>query len=337
MMKIVLLHDVIVASPRLDELESLEPIENDKKLLEETGHEVELMPLGFDLRAAIRTIQEKKPDFVFNFVESIEGIAHLNHLAPMVLELAGVPYSGCSAQALYLTTYKLLTKKVLQLHGLPFPAVFDPECAPGDGLFIVKSQTEDASVGITQSSIVPAGGVAGIIENRQSDFGGQWFAEEYIDGREFNLGLLADGGDVRVLPVAEIVFDGYGDKLYPIVGYSAKWQENYFEYEHSERVFVNERADCRLVGQLKKLALRCWEVFQLSGYARVDFRVDKDNRPWILEINCNPGLDPESGFVAGCLKAGLNYSQLLLHMLRNPRLPAGADLRCEQAAALFEA
>lgn len=318
-MKILLLHDALIEAPRPDELDDLEPLESDRRLLCEAGHEVELLPLTLDIKSAVEGIREACPDFVFNFVESVEGAGHLNHLAATVLEMAGVPYSGCSAQALYLTTYKLLTKKVLQLHQLPFPAVFDPGAEHGNGLYIVKSQTEDASVGISQDSVVPAERVPETIEDRRKRFGGEWFAEKYIAGREFNLGLLADGDDVIVLPVAEIVFDGYGDSLYPIVGYAAKWEKNVFEYENSKRRFVPPSEDLELVKKLTELARRCWDAFDLSGYARVDFRVDQDNQPWILEVNCNPGLDLDSGFVAGCSRLGLSYRDLLLHLLQNPR------------------
>lgn len=334
-MKIVLLHDAIVENPRPDELDNLDPIESDGNLLREAGHKVELVPLTFDFKRVIRTIRKIKPDFAFNFVESLEGMARLNHLAPMVLELAGVPYSGCSEQALYVTTDKLLTKQVLQAHGLPFPALFEAGVTSGDKLFIVKSRTEDASVGITQGSVVPVEEVQGVIQDRQAEYGGHWFAEEYIGGREFNLGLLADGANVVVLPVAEIVFQADESELYHIVGYYAKWQEDHPEYENSQRVFVGGAADRDLVQRLKKIALRCWDVFKLSGYARVDFRVDENNQPLILEINCNPGLDTDSGFVAGCLKLGMSYQDLLLHMLKNPRLPVATQTRIDQTAAVL--
>jgi D-alanine-D-alanine ligase len=140
---------------------------------------------------------------------------------------------------------------------------------------------------------------------------GDWFAEAYVEGREVNLALLADGNDVQVLPATEIRFDGYPAGKPKIVGYAAKWDAESFEYRHTPRVFLDPRAEPELLSRLEGLARDCWRLFRLRGYARVDFRVDPQKRPWILEVNANPCLSPDAGFAAAAAHAGISYTDLI--------------------------
>ena len=133
---------------------------------------------------------------------------------------------------------------------------------------------------------------------------GQFFAERYIEGREFNQAVLAG----ELLPMAEIRFVEFPDDKLRIVDFRAKWEEDSFEYTHTLRSFDFAAADQPLLEELRAVARRCWDVFGLSGYARVDFRVDGDNRPWVLEINANPCLSPDSGFYAAAERAGLSFT-----------------------------
>ena len=112
------------------------------------------------------------------------------------------------------------------------------------------------------------------LENRTLTMGGEWFAEEYIDGREFNLSLLAMDTGPEVLPPAEILFPGFSPGMTRIVGYRAKWVADSFEYNHTPRTFEMTDQDADLVEHLTELAQRCWTLFELRGWARVDFRVE---------------------------------------------------------------
>jgi D-alanine-D-alanine ligase len=149
------------------------------------------------------------------------------------------------------------------------------------------------------------------IRRRLGELGADAFAERYIDGREFNLSVLAGKDGPEVLPPAEIEFIGYGDERIRIVGYRAKWDENAYEYHHTPRRFSFGPEDGLLIRSLKRMAMRCWHLFGLRGYARVDYRVDRDGKPWILEINSNPCLSPDSGFTAATLQAGLRYEEVI--------------------------
>jgi D-alanine-D-alanine ligase len=116
--------------------------------------------------------------------------------------------------------------------------------------------------------------------------------------------LIAGRSGPRALPVAEIRFDAFPADKPRIVGYAAKWHSDSFEYQNTPRSFAVEP---ELDEQLRRLALECWALFRLEGYARVDFRVDERGSPWVLEVNANPCLSPDAGFAAALAEAGIGY------------------------------
>jgi len=120
-----------------------------------------------------------------------------------------------------------------------------------------------------------------------------------------------------VLPVAEILFEDYPEEKLRVVGYRAKWQEGSFEYAHTPRSFDYTVEDEPMVQRLKAIAKECWRVFGLRGYARVDFRVDDAGEPWVLEVNANPCVAPESGFIAAAAQAGLSYNQVIQRIIED--------------------
>lgn len=171
------------------------------------------------------------------------------------------------------------------------------------GDWIVKSVWEHASVGLGDDSVLRGVTAAEVAARLPEGF----FAERYVEGREFNVALLTGAQGPETLPPAEIVFEAYPEGKPRIVGYPAKWDAASFEYAHTVRRFADPAADGPLLAEMTRLARRCWEVFGLGGYARVDFRVDADGRPWILEVNANPCLAPDSGFAAMLAQAGIDY------------------------------
>jgi len=189
-----------------------------------------------------------------------------------------------------------------------------------DGPCILKSVWEDASVGLDEGSVIQPENMEQLREamnRRREKGGGEWFAEAYIEGREFNLSLLAGSNGPEVLPAAEILFEDYPPGKARVVGYRAKWEEDSFEYQHTPRCFAFPAEDRALLDQLVIIAKHCWQLFGLRGYARVDFRVDRAGRPWVLEINANPCLSPDAGFAAAAQQAGLSYTQLIERILED--------------------
>ena len=301
--RILLLHDAFAAADRPDASDTLLEAEAIVRTLGELGYDTSVEPVGSDLTHLERVLAEQKPRAVVNLVESIDGRGQLISLVPALLESLGVPFTGCSASVLGVTSDKVLAKQRLIGAGLPTPAVFG--AGADDGPWIVKSVWEHASLGIDDSSVVPvAAGVPRVIAARRAEFGGDWFAERFVPGRELNVALIAAAGGMRVLPVAEIRFEGFPAEKPAIVGYAAKWDTDSFEYRNTVRSFAVERA---LAGRAERLARDCWELFGLTGYARVDLRVDADGTPWVLEVNANPCLSPDAGFAAALATARIEY------------------------------
>jgi len=315
-MRVTILHDLLPEAARPDEQDTLAQAEFVEDELARAGHEATLVPLGLDLAAAADALG--KPDLVFNLVESIAGKARLLHLAPALLDALGLRYTGCPTEALFLTTNKVLAKRWLAARGIPTPAWVTTSdlvssARVAGGRWIVKSVHEEASVGLEDDAVVEASGpkLLTLLTERAERLGGEAFAEAYVDGREFNLSLLEAAEGAQVLPAAETLFVDYAPGKPKIVGYSAKWREDSYEYNHTPRRFGAERREPELAHRLSDLARHCWTLFGLKGYARADFRVDEQGRPWVLEINGNPCLSPDAGFMAAAKEAGLSHGDVV--------------------------
>ncbi len=315
-MRVAILHDALPEDARPDEQDTLAQAEFVRDELARAGHDATLVPFGLDLAANRDAIGT--PDLVFNLVESVAGKARLLHVAPAFLDALRLRYTGCPTEALFLTTNKVLAKRWLALRGLPTPAwatVDDLESSArvAGGRWILKSVHGEASVGLEDDAVVEASGprLLQLLAERAPRLGGDAFAEAYVEGREFNLSMLDGPGGVQVLPAAETVFVDYAPGKPRIVGYAAKWRAESYEHNHTPRRFGVERTEPFLAARLVDLARQCWTLFGLRGYARVDFRVDDQSRPWILEVNGNPCLSPDAGFAAAAKEAGLSVADVV--------------------------
>jgi len=293
--------------------------------LREAGWVAGQLPFSLDAASFMKSVRREAPEFVFNLVESVEGRGRLIHFAPSLLDVLGIAYTGSKTDSLYVTSNKRMAKKYLEREGIPTPASFSEADLrksqfPLDGRYIMKSVWEHASIGLGEDSVVAPGDsriLLAELERRLEGLGGEGFAEAYIEGREFNLSLLASAEGPDVLPPAEMRFENYPAGKLRMVGYRAKWDEDSFEGRHTERSFRFSDSEEPLLKLLTDLAKKCWHLFDLRGYARVDFRVDEEGRPWILEINANPCLSPDAGFVAAAREAGLTYRQVVDRILRD--------------------
>ncbi len=310
--RVAVVYGAVAADAAPDEQDVLVEVDTVQQALAALGFAPVAVPLTLDLEAVRRRLLHLRPAFVFNLVESVEGLGRLIHLAPALYESLGLPYTGAGSEAMYQTSNKPLAKRLLAAAGIATPDWI--EAAPGGppmpafaGPYIVKSVWEHASIGIDESSVVDDGRkLAAVVRKRQRRFGGEWFAERFIDGREFNLSLLGGPDGVELLRSAEMLFVDYPAGKRRIVDYAAKWHAGSFEFCNTVRRFEFDEADRSLLARLEEMAKTCWRLFGLSGYARVDCRVDADGRPWVLEINVNPGLSPDAGFAAAATRAGLD-------------------------------
>jgi D-alanine-D-alanine ligase len=223
--------------------------------------------------------------------------------------------TGCGADAMFASGDKLGAKREMLAAGIPTAAYAEgPEW---HGLeegkcWIVKSVEEDASLGLDSGAVVATpDAVIARAELMAGRHGGRWFAEEFIDGREFNVAVLERKGRPEILPIAEMRFENWREGEPRIVGYAAKWDERVDAFHDTVRSFGWQTEEPLLHGRLVEFAKACWKLFDCRGYARVDFRVDARGQPYVLEINANPCLEPGAGFAAAALEAGLTYDELI--------------------------
>lgn len=325
-MNIAIVHNQVGDHDAPDAKDVLQQAEAVTTALERLGHRVERLACTLDLEAMRAILTQRRPDLVFNLVEELGGHGRLIHLFPFLLDAMGIAYTGAPAEAILLTSNKTMAKERLRGAGLPTPAWVGPwpENAArlggesGQGRWIIKSLWEHASIGLGADSVVTTAStaaLAGELQRRCPTLGGACFAEEFIDGREFNLSLLAGPDGPEVLPPAEILFEGFGPEMLRIVDYQAKWEEDSHAYNHTPRRFDFDAGDNALLTRLQEIARRCWDAFGLAGYARVDFRVDGNGTPYILEINTNPCLSPDAGFAAAVERAGMDFAQAMARIV----------------------
>jgi D-alanine-D-alanine ligase len=321
-MQVAVLHDQVPPEAPPDQTDTMVQAAEVAGLLVELGHRAVHVPFAGKPGETESELRLIKPEVVFNLVESPLGQGRLIHLAPLLLERMGLAFTGAGTRAMLLSSNKLMAKRYMLEHGLPTPAWLSldksEEPAAKAGRWIIKSVWEHASVGLDEDSVIEARTGQDLqrqLENRRAILGGECFAERFIEGREINIAMLASAKGVQVLPPAEIIFEGYGPDKPKVVGYKAKWDSASYEYHHTPRKFDFPARDRLLLQELNALCLRAWRLFGLRGWARVDFRIDQQGGPWILEINANPCLSSDAGFMAAARQAGLAPSQVVARIL----------------------
>ena len=315
MMRVLVLHSDVAPDAPPDELDTLYQAEAIEEALAERGHAVVRAPFVRDEGALAQLIRHHAPDAVFNLVEAIEGSGKLAVGVPGMLDRIGVAYTGADEHALTVTGDKPRAKRTLRDAGLPTSDWGEPPDFGGiaaNAPLIVKSALEDCSLGLDDGSVVRSVEAARArVRFCEQTYGGRWFAESYIEGREFNIAVLQSEEGPLVLPLAEMTFQEWQPGRPRIVGYRAKWDDDSFESTRTVRAFGIEEENPALAQRLRELAAATWNLFSLTGYARVDFRVDGRNEPTILEINPNPCLSPDAGFAAAAAEIGISYPELI--------------------------
>jgi D-alanine-D-alanine ligase len=332
-MRVAIVHDAVSDSSAPDVKDVLSQADAVERALCELGHTTYRFSCSLNLANTLSNLAEFDTDLVFNLVESLEGNGRLIHLLPFSLDAAGIPYTGTRSEAVMLTSNKVIAKRLMTAGGIPTPSWLGPYPSDGkqlqtdvthQGPWIVKSVWEHASIGLGERSLIDdirPELVSSELRSRASKLGGACFAERYIEGREFNLSLLAGPAGPEVLPAAEMIFDGFTSDMPKIVDYRAKWDEDSYAYQHTQRSFNITPADRPLIEKLNAIAVQCWDHFGLRGYARVDFRVDQGGRPWVLEININPCLSPDAGFAAALTEARLFFTDAIDRIITDARPP----------------
>jgi D-alanine-D-alanine ligase len=328
-MIVEVLHDLLPSGPgngeaREDELDNLVQARAVGAALRSLGHEVRETPLGLDLDAVAESLRSAPPDLVFNLVESCGGQARLAHLAPSLLEALGLPLTGCGSYPVFVAADKLRVKELLRIAGVPSPPWYTARRLTREerevcGTFIVKPIYEHGSVGLNEDAVVEVRSRAellNLLRQRRKASGLEYFAEGFVEGREFNVALLETDGRPRVLPPAEILFEGFAPGQQRILGYEAKWDKDSFAYGHTPRTFEFGEDDAVLLRDIKSLAMACWVLFEMRGYARVDLRVDAGGRPFVIDVHPNPCIAPDAGLAAAAERVGMDYETLVGTVVR---------------------
>lgn len=301
----------------LSEVGVLEEFEGIKNTILNLGYTTDSFNLLDNIQELINVLTSNKYDVVFNLVESVQGESIKEMYVAGIYELLNIPFTGCSAQTLGLCLNKHRVKLILKgagfkvpewrLYQTPSKIIFDskPEFP-----MIVKPSHEDGSVGISEQSVVyNENELKEQLEFMYSTYIQPILVEEYIDGREINSAILGDKEKIA-LPLSEISFDTLPSELPKIVTYDGKWIKDSVYYQNTIPV-CPAKIEENLAEKIKDIALEVTELFGCRDYARVDIRLNKENVPYILEVNPNPDISIDAGFARAAKAFGLDYPELL--------------------------
>ncbi|OQW47340.1 MAG: D-alanine--D-alanine ligase [Nitrospira sp. HN-bin3] len=289
--------------------------------LKKLGHDVHPLGVKSDLSVIHSAIDQWKPDIAFNLLEEFDGVAVYDQHVVSYLELLHMPYTGCNPRGLMLARDKVLTKKVLAFHRIPYPDFMEvPQGRsakrPKQLTFplIVKSVTEEASLGISQASIVEDDDkLSERVAFIHNSVGSGALVERYIEGRELYVGIIGNG-QLQVLPVWELILDKLPDDAKRIATERVKWSGKY-----QQKYGITSREAEQLpegkAHEIQDLAKRVYRALGLNGYARIDMRMDAEGQLYVLEANPNPQIAEDEDFADSAQETGYAYAELLQELL----------------------
>jgi D-alanine-D-alanine ligase len=289
--------------------------------LEHMGHEVRALGLGGDLSVITTAVKEWKPHIVFNLMENFEGVAMFDQNVVSHLELLRIPYTGCNPRGLMLSRDKALSKTLLAYHRIPVPeftvfrvgrAIQRPKRLKFPA--IVKSLTQESSIGISQASVVEdEDKLRERVRFIHHKVGTDAIVERYIEGRELYVGVLGNL-KLQVFPVWELKFHKLPEDRWHIATERVKWSGSYQKKYEIASGHANDLPE-DVQSNLQKLCKRVYRTLDLSGYARIDLRLDGDGRVYVLEANPNPQLAYGEDFAESAEHAGVTYESLLQRIM----------------------
>lgn len=325
-MNVAILFDDVESRPGAtpDERGVLEAVTAVEDALKTLGHGPLRVPAGEDVDAWRFHPAMARAQAVFNLCEGLGGRSEGEVLAARVVEDLGLPVTGSSSAVLALARRKDQVNALLSERGLPVP----PWALLGDGdgsggqeleVFsagwnafpaIVKPATEDGSVGIDQGSVVrDAGGLALRLERMKE--AGPLLVQAFVGIREINAAIVGN----EVLPLSEILFEGFPEGHHPIVGYDAKWAPGSPE-DLGTRPVCPAPVSGAVASRIRLMALKAWKALGGRGYGRVDFRLSPPDTLYLLEVNPNPDLSPTAGLARAAEAGGIHYRALVDRILQ---------------------
>jgi len=338
MLKVVILYNLFERLQKGEEKDILaegaivEEIEAVESAVRSLGHQSIVMAVREEIFPIIHWLKECQPDVVFNLCESVYGNSCWEMNVPALLDLFRIPYTGSSPLTLGLCQDKGKVKDILQSQGIPTPRykIFERATGPIQGNvfpIIVKPLHEDGSLGISRNSVVFDNETLGqqiqyVIEQYQQPA----LVEEFIDGRELNVGMVETNGKVGVLPVSEIDYSEFPEGVPKICGYEAKWMTESPEYKKSKPV-CPAPLEWATKKRVEYIALKVFKLFGCRDYARVDLRVDRDGKIYVLEVNPNPDISPQSGMNRALKVHGVAYGEFVRNLLERALHRKNGEMR----------
>ena len=318
-MKIVVMHSADALEPPVDPV-----LEQLRGAIEACSHTVELLPVSDSVAPLVTTLRDEAPDLVFNLAESFGGKSALESNVAALLNLLGLRYTGSSPAGLLLAGDKSLTKKVLSFHGIrtpEFATVFRGALDWAGNIefpVIVKPPQEDASLGISSNSVVhDLRELFTRIDALQSEFQQPVLVEQFVEGREFYVGVLGNA-NARALPIMELDFSGFPAGVPRIASWEAKWGDDGAgsgeQFAGTRSIFPTDVAPA-LTERIQQAALEAFHALRLRDYARIDLRVTNDEQIFVIEVNPNCYLERESEFARAAAEGGLAYAALIARIL----------------------
>ena len=286
------------------------------RALRKLGHQVSVVPVYRDVKQLIDRLSRRKPDLVFNMAEMFGDSVIGDMLVAAVLETQGLPYTGSGPGELYLSQDKGLSKKLLDYEGILYPryAVFSQasDFETGGNLrmpLFVKPLRADSSIGIGGKSLVhDTGSLMKQVAAIHRDVDDAALAEEFIEGREFYVGVL---GNVRpqVLPPVEVDFTGFPEGQPKVLDSRAKWNEQSKEYKGTRSVIADIPDELR--AKLQKVSVDAYRALRVRDYGRVDLRLTGTGEIYVLEVNASCYLEKTAEFAMAAEAAGLDYETMI--------------------------
>jgi D-alanine-D-alanine ligase len=291
------------------------------RTLEALGHEVQVLGVGDELGGIRSAMLDFKPQIAFNLLEGFDDVVTFDHNVVAYLELLKVPYTGCNSRGLLLSRDKSLAKQLLSYHRVLGPdfAIFPRgrKVRHSKRLpfpLIVKSLTMDASIGISQASVVDD--EEHLVERVRfihESVGTDALVERYIEGRELYVGVIGNQ-QLATLPIWELLFKNMPEESRKIATERLKWS---LTYQKKRGIVSEEASDLPEAEQqrIRDIAKRVYRTLKLSGYARIDLRLSESGRVYVIEANPNPQLSRDEDFAQSARKSGLDYRDLVQRIL----------------------
>ncbi len=317
---LALMHDYLVPP---DDTEGVDVITAPWKMefdvvshLQHMGHQVRKVGVSDDLGVVRQAVADFAPEIVFNLMESFAEIGVFDQHVASYLELSKLPYTGCNPRGLMLSRDKALAGTLFAYHRIPAPEFTVVRMGRVPRVqkrlrfpLIVKSLTQEASIGISQASIVEdEAALRERVAFIHQSIGTDAIVERYIEGRELYVGVLGNER-LRVFPVWEMIFAQMPDRAHRIASERVKWNDAYREKHGITTGPADLPAD--LTRRIQHICKRVFRTLDLSGYARIDLRLDAEGRVHVLEANPNPQLAYGEDFAEAAEHAGVSYEALL--------------------------